>query len=240
MAKIERDAKYGDFKAIERLNKERQLFRAECVRCGASKRFKADTLAAGPLHDCDDKVKAINSIRRSLSLSEYEPGSEEGEEEETVSLFAENVSIITDLLNELEEGNGTPERKYSLSVLKMMIDLVPTAERTYREKPTQAHSYALNGLLSQIRELVNDLKGTDDNSALIESILNKILQPAFLSMGQVLIDNVYALRRKVESSVDPAKTRAVLDEFDDMLKDTARSFQATFYDVQKRVGQELQ
>lgn len=236
---IQRDEQYGDFKAVERLSAARGLYRVECVRCGASRRYLSDDLGENPMHDCDDRVAEINKIRRDLAVQVE--AMDDDEDDEIKSLFALDLEMISGFIRELEEDTGGSDsgRRFQITTLKMMVDLIPIAEITYRNDPRQSNSFSLNALLAQAGEIINALKATEDTQAIVERVLSRNLQPGFLQIGQILIDGVYGLRREIEPYLKPEVQERAVAKFEERLKEMAAAAQAVYFRTMEKVSDEL-
>ena len=148
-------------------------------------------------------------------------------------MWQEQSGELTTLLE--QSNNQESIRKFQSITLKMLVDLVPYAERQYREYSSQSNAYALNALITQIRELTADLSAEQDKGALALNIVTNILHPVFLSMAQLLIDNMYSLKKNIENDIKPERVERSNTQIDQATRDMAQGFQSLFYDVRQKV-----
>lgn len=247
--KVERNEVYGDWQAVGRDPEDDQVYRCVCIRCGAKKLRPRKTLKKRPEHGCDEPLPSevvsekkqtglvvVKTVQDALSgFSRLVD--DDGDEGLKYSMFEGQVDLISGLLDEADSAEGV--RRFQVISLKMLVDLVPYAEKAYRDDPKQSNAYTINALLTQIRELITDLTSEDDRGELIQTIMMEILRPAFLQMGQILLDNMYSLRNEIDGDVQPERTKRVKEAIDQSTRDMALAFQTLFYDIQKRVAEQV-
>lgn len=245
---IEKDKVYGDYRAVERISEKRDLFKVECVHCTRSRRmFRADVLALAVCNcviAADANLPAVIRPKDddySLSAIADRLNNATGDDEEEIpSTFADQEKEIRDLIDVLDVGGLDGDRKFQLVSLKMAVDLLPIAEREFRKYPKQSNAFMVNALLTQARELFQDLQVTEDRTEQAVKIINKILQPFLTQITQVLIDNMFALQRTTEGALPSDRTERIVNAFGDTLKEVGREYQKLFFSVNKQIMEEFQ
>lgn len=82
--------------------------------------------------------------------------------------------------------------------LKRLLGLVPSAEKAFKDRPGQGAAVALNGIISQIREILYDIQSRKDYQQIVADIRSKILVPEFISLTQMVVDNMYRQQKALE------------------------------------------
>jgi len=97
------------------------------------------------------------------------------------TMFGQRSDVIVDMLeDDAMDGAMTLIQK---SLLQTMVDVLPVVERSVRRSKGNRGVYQLNQCISQIRELVTDIQSLRDRGNLGESVVEKILRPAFLDLA---------------------------------------------------------
>lgn len=107
----------------------------------------------------------------------------------------------------------------------MMLNMLPRAERTYQTWGNDKAAYALNALVSQIREIENDLRLVADLGHQADRIVDLVAN-SFRSLAQQIAQKATFMKR---NTVNVAGKRAgkVNDLIDDFIKDFAQSMDST-------------
>lgn len=96
------------------------------------------------------------------------------------------------------------------AMLAMSVDLMPVAEKAYRDKPNNFNMSALANLSNQIRELQNDIRNLQDLEQQIEHINREIMQPGVRQMANFLINETFKLKKELGFYVKKASVRRLL------------------------------
>jgi hypothetical protein len=78
-------------------------------------------------------------------------------------------------------------------MIQALVDLLPHAEQNVRATKGQKGVYQINSLITSVRELLSDLQASKDRGALGAQLIEKILRPAFLDLGMVLVQEEQSL-----------------------------------------------
>lgn len=109
------------------------------------------------------------------------------------SAFKEKVAEIQESL----DNNQIPVIEIHKMALAMLVELIPIAEDKYRQYGNERSAYALNTIVSQLREIMADVRAEQDSS---EIIINRVLQiqkQRFQLIGQNIFDTLYHLLHNI-------------------------------------------
>lgn len=112
-------------------------------------------------------------------------------------------------------------RMMTHAMLAMVVDLIPVAEKAYRNSQKEQAAYALNAMVNQARELSTDLKMMQDVEGQAEFIRNKLLGPVFMSLTQQILASIMALKNNVDTELGskaPKTARRLKKELDENLR----------------------
>jgi hypothetical protein len=87
--------------------------------------------------------------------------------------------------------------RFQRDSLKAVLELLPIAQAQYKKNPTMSNAYALNSIISQVRELVNDMESAREQAQLVDSILDTYVRPTFLNIASYLLNSSTILRSEL-------------------------------------------
>lgn len=209
---IEKDAVYGSFRTIKRF-KDEGKFGCQCEYCGRKRKFTKAQLLVEPVCDCQVEEVVGSTLEHASSLLD----------EDTYSLFQEQVQQISE---KFENNPDKGVNQFQLMSLKMLVDLIPYAEKEYRRDPRQSNAYAINALVTQIRELISDLQAEDNTLELINKIVLSIVQPVTQKIAGSLIEFNFAVKTQIKGDLKDGHYERVEREIDNATKDLARQIQS--------------
>lgn len=209
--KIEKDEVYGSFRTIKRF-KDEGKYGCQCEYCGRKRKFTKAQLQVEPICECQVEEVVGSTLDQASSLLD----------EETYSLFQEQVQQISE---KFENNPDKGVNQFQLMSLKMLVDLIPYAEREYRRDPRQSNAYAINALVTQIRELISDLQAEDNTLELINKIVLTIVQPVTQKIAGSLIEFNFAIKTSIKGDLLEGRDERVNREIDNATKDVARQIQ---------------
>lgn len=128
---------------------------------------------------------------------------------------------------------------FTLQAYATIMALIPIAEREYRRGRREHQAYVLNSLVSQGRELGKDLRANDDRRRLGELVINEILEPAFRSMVQVLMQSNMTTKAMLSDKVTSGKEAAVSGALDEELRAQARELKILYTKTADQVRSKL-
>lgn len=145
---------------------------------------------------------------------------------------SEEFSRFNDVFEGLNEATGNPQKEFRAdelgqniqrAMLATVLSLLPIAEATARSSRKEGAFYSLVALCNHARELITDLKIGKDNSDQVRVIVERILRPANLGAGRILIEKMNEMKEAVSSLIDEAEVKRDLRrQIDDSMLDLAR------------------
>ena len=96
---------------------------------------------------------------------------------------------------------------FQKSMLRTVIDLIPQAEDKYRTSGNETSAYAMNSIISQARELINDIQSDDNRKQIGLNLCNQIIQPNFIKVVQNLVNAMHFMQQEVEALVPNNKRK---------------------------------
>lgn len=91
------------------------------------------------------------------------------------------------------------------SMLAMVLDIIPLAERAYRKTRKENAAYALNALLEQAKNLSTDLRMAKDVEQQAEFIKGRVLNPVLMAFANMLVQETLAIKSSVDTHVSNRK-----------------------------------
>lgn len=117
------------------------------------------------------------------------------------------------------------------------VGLAARLEEQMEDRIFNRDVYALNTLYSQIREIVVDLRSSQDFGQQMDAIRSKVLEPYHNSVGQALMDMFFHLQSVLPRVVKDEYERAEMQKkIQESISDTANSIQGHFGDCLSRVA----
>lgn len=203
-----------------------------CVQCGARKTYAATTLGTRPRHKCNPA-----DIGRMMTGGKSGPGVVTSETVENRLLtFRHDSESIMAMLDSIEDDPNTAVEKESLV---MLLEMVPYAEQTYRERPNQPNAYALNSLLGQIRELRKDIEESKAKEGMASELIEQAIRPRFQEIGRAVVDSHYGFVKRVQPHLAGPKFRRVDSEIESITKHLAKSIDEIFVSLREDILKKL-
>lgn len=153
------------------------------------------------------------------------------------SVFKDEVSTIQRLL-EAHNSDGAIT-VFQKTALATMIELIPIAEEKYRKFGNERSAYALNSLITQARELVGDIKAEQDQRELALRLSREIVNPAFIQIMQNMVDNLYQLKRNVESCVPTNRVSDVHRQVEQTAREITHFLEQSYAQIRDRITSEM-
>lgn len=105
---------------------------------------------------------------------------------------------------------------YYRAALSMVMDLIPVAEDSYRKTQKEGANYALQALVNQGRDLMNDVKLSEDLEGRLFTI-KSLIQNTFERVAGLMMNHKYELQRSIDGiTSNPSLRRAMRSEADKM------------------------
>lgn len=145
---------------------------------------------------------------------------------------SEEGSRFDAVFETLNVATGNPQKEFRANelgvnthraMLAMVLSLIPVAEASARASRKESAFYALAALCNQARDLITDLRISGDGSEQADVLVNKILKPANLAVGRILLEKIGSLKNALASIVEDAKDRRAINRvIDEELMDLGR------------------
>jgi hypothetical protein len=146
------------------------------------------------------------------------------------------------LANSLKEVDTDVQA--NIKVLKycftMSHRLLPVAEEIFVRYKNERAVYAINGLVSQIRELAADLRMLSSNDKTVEYILNAVFLPSLQMVMQHITSDFAELREAITESLPPKKSKDVKLKMSKMIKGYGQLLNDAKKDVTEKVERHFQ
>lgn len=197
----------------------------------SSKVKKASALLALP-DKTEKKISAKDKKKAEKQISKYAKDASD-----IYALFGKDAKNIQKLIDSKDDDNMIISSQRAL--LKMLVDLIPIAEDNYREYRSERSAYALNALVSQSRELMQDIVSSQDRSRVADIIIYNILQPAILTLGQFVIENNHQTKKHMSEVVDVKDLRDMKDVLDKSAINLGGYLNTFYEDLKERIAKEL-
>lgn len=124
-------------------------------------------------------------------------------------------------------------------LLKTLIDVIPIAEKGYRQYKNERAAYAFQAMVSGAREVISDIQATNDQQHLIDNIIVNILQPSFTSIAQQVVASVQHSYRSIEDFIDVRKKDIVKEELTSSAKELGRYLSDQLVFIRQRLEKDI-
>ena len=156
---------------------------------------------------------------------------------ELANTFGGDARKIQKLLRLKDDDSAILKTQRSL--LNMLIEMIPIAENTYRTYGTQSAAYAMNALVSQVRELMQDIVSSQDRQLAADNIIATIINPNMLSFAQFILDNNHQLIKEVTELVPVERAKDVQNIVNKSSRNVGIYIQTMLEDFRNRIQKEL-
>lgn len=154
-----------------------------------------------------------------------------------------NISIFKKQLRKIRRNtdkNTLQDKQHAMILMAlrdMLLDLIPITEERYRKFKQERTSYALNHYTSQLREIMNDLRLSEDFQSRSNHI-NQMVREAYGLVFQNLVDELTnALGNvKMQDNLKEADVKAI----EGFLKVVARNSQGYLKDSFENLSQRIE
>ena len=153
------------------------------------------------------------------------------------STFANDTDKILTLLDNQENDNAIS--LVQKEALKSIIGMVAIAEGQYKQYPANTNAMALNGLVTQMRELISDLQANSDKSLVIDRIIYDILYPSITQIANFLIEINFQLKKDLEKFIIPEHKKEANSVLDAATKNSGGYIKELFLQLKTRIEKSL-
>lgn len=150
-----------------------------------------------------------------------------------VAVFGVKKSSI---LTSLDAGeNDAAIQLFQKQAFSMIVSLISVAEKAYLKDQREHQAYVLNSLVSQGRELANDIKNTHTLDALAAKVISEALEPAFRMVLQVIVEQQLKNKAMLGDKLHPSMVASASRELDASLRELARALTQIHVEAKNRI-----
>ena len=148
------------------------------------------------------------------------------------SILGDSAEEIQQLLESNDSDSATMLLQKRL--LQSLTDVIPMAEHAIRKSKGARGVYQFNSLVTSLRELLIDVQSTRDRGALGDALVDKIIRPAFLDIGMMLVQEDARVTADVKDSLDPQTFRELKRIKSESLQRVAEMIQKQYSTVKEQ------
>ena len=162
----------------------------------------------------EDLIKSVKKSRKEV-LDVFESLTGESSEDfdddvtERQEILKAKFSALTERIKQDEMLN--PEliiKDLYLTILTTTIDLLPLAEKAYRNSKKESAAYAYTNLADKIQQLAADIRVLKDTSGQATVLVENVIHPLFLSLTTIIIQEVMSLKAEIDDVLAGQPKRA--------------------------------
>ena len=197
-----------EFKKVKRITNDgdRTVDRSDKTDVKAGKREKREKKEKKEKKEKDRSSKDLAVIRNTLAESS----------KKTISKLRTKGmrSIIGDSAEEIQQLLEANANESAISLmqkrlLQTLVDVLPYAEHAVRNSKGARGVYQLNSLVTSLREVMIDLQSTRDKGALGAELVERVIRPAFLDIGMVLVQEEARLDAEIKDVIGVSAYRQI-------------------------------
>jgi hypothetical protein len=140
----------------------------------------------------------------------------------------------------LENNSDSVASLIHKRLLQALVDTLATAEHNVRESGGAKGVYALNSLVTSVRELLIDVQSTQDRGVLGQTIVDQVIRPNVLDIAMLMVRDSEILKGKLRGMLDVTVSAQVQKLHDEFVKRIADEIQARYFVIQSAIIKQLQ
>lgn len=146
--------------------------------------------------------------------------------------FAKASNQIQQLLENKENDSAIllAQRR----MLQTTIDLIPIAERKYRETANERAAYALNTLMDRASILISDIIASEDRAQLTERIMTQVIEPSIKSHAQIAFMSMINAKTSLATEM-PKNAKKINQIMERSIREIAEHLQASFREMENKI-----
>lgn len=126
------------------------------------------------------------------------------------------------------------------SLLTMVIELIPLAEKNYRNYPSERGAYAIVALVNLARETANDIRNAQDLAQQVEYILSEIINPGLKQIVNQVINETYYIKKEMKLlSISNMNKKAIIKLINQLIKNQGSFIVETSKAIENRLKEYL-
>ena len=188
--------------------------------------------------DGDEVYENVRKNNRQIAEPAQLPGVKPGRVRALKTMFGQRADTILSLLEDDQSTDGALTLIHR-SLLQTMVDVLPVIERAVRKSHGRRGVIPMNQTVSQIRELVSDIKALRDRGHLGATIIERILRPSFLDIGVQLALGFNQIELTAKSRMLPEEYTGFLETLTETKRSLAIYIQQQYADVKEGVAASL-
>lgn len=88
-------------------------------------------------------------------------------------------------------------------LVQSLVDVMPYAENNVRESRGAKGVYAMNSLVTSLRELLNDMQALRDKGEVGEAMVERVIRPAFMDLGRIMVEEERRFASEMQDYLTP-------------------------------------
>lgn len=154
------------------------------------------------------------------------------------SIIGDSAETILQLLE--VDKNESATSLIQKRLLQSLVDVLPYAEHNVRQTKGQRGVYQLNSLITSLREVLIDVQSTRDKGALGDTLVERIIRPAFLDIGMTLVQESARTDGDLKDLVSPEVYKEVRRAHKESLDRVAETIKRKYDEAKVNAIQFLQ
>ena len=162
---------------------------------------------------------------------------------ELSGLTGEFKADLPDILSMLDDTSSGDEvqKRFLTASLAAIVDIIPHKEAQTKKTLREQDVYAFNALISQGREILNELRALSQSDEVAHRIAVSIIQPAFMAISSSYISQMFALRNELEEIIgDGKKARIMREAFQNAAREFGSYLEVSRDSIINRVTEEIE
>jgi hypothetical protein len=158
-------------------------------------------------------------------------------EKKLQSMFGKKAGVIVDML-EMDDSDGALTL-VSRSLLQTLVDILPIAENNVRKTDGAKGVYGFNQLVSQVREMCNDIRAHQDRGHIGQRIVEQSVRPVFVSISMQIVQAFIELDSIARVSMKETDYARFVKALDSMKTNLAQYMMSQYTEVEQQVTRSL-
>lgn len=153
------------------------------------------------------------------------------------SMFGKKADVIVNMLE--SDDNDGALTLVSRSLLQTLVDILPIAESAVRKTNGAKGVYGFNQLVSQVREMCNDIRAHQDRGHIGQRIVEQSIRPVFVSISMQIVQSFIELDSIARVSMKPSDYERFVKQMDGMKTSLAQYMMSQYNEVEQQVVRSL-
>ena len=182
----------------------------------------------------DDRQKKKKSTESSKPKPELKRVPKKSPEE--LNIQSKQLESVARAAANIRAGNAEAEFKNEyVRMLKYNSLLIRRMNTQLQGTLSSRDIYALSTLMSQQREVINDLRTITDMSGQVDMLYQQSVTPFMSDMTQLITDVYYQLRKLLMETTKPKETQFALSHLDELIKQIGLGLQTNHQSLRQSI-----